>query len=115
MRKLSRDVSVNGFFSASAGANAAPWTQEIEAAEFAIERGAEVRDLLIVGDVARQDQRVVERRRELADVLLEPLARIGQRQARAGGRRRLRNRPRDRPLVGDADDEAVLAGEIGHG
>ena len=28
MRKLSREVSANGFFSASAGANAAPWTKK---------------------------------------------------------------------------------------
>ena len=67
-----------------------------------------------LGDVARQHQRVVERRRQLAHVLFEPLARIGQREPRAGRRRRLRDRPRDRPLVGDADDEAVFAGEIGH-
>ena len=109
MRKLSREVSTNGFFSASAGANAAPWTRKVEAAELAIERGAESRRSADRRDVARQDERVVERRRQLADVFLQPLARIRQRQARARGGRRLRNRPRDRAFVGDADDEAVLA------
>ena len=44
---------------------------------------------------------------ELADVLLEPLALIGHREPGAGPRSRLRDRPRDRPLVGDADDEPV--------
>ena len=57
----------------------------------------------------------VERLRQIADVLFEPLALIGQREPGAGGRRRLRDRPRDRALVGDTDDEAVLSGEIRHG
>ena len=89
--------------------------EEIEPAELAVERGGEVRDLLVARHVARQDQRVVELRGELADVFLEPLARIGQREARARPRRRLRDRPRDRPLVGDTNDEAVFAGEVGQG
>ena len=115
MRKLSREVSVNGFLSASAGANAAPCTRKSRPPNSRSSVGAEVRDLLIVADVARQDERVVERRRQLADVFFEPLAGIGQREARARGRRRLRDRPRDRSLVRDADDETVLSGEIRHG
>ena len=72
-------------------------------------------DLRIVGDVARQDQRIGAARRKLADVLLEPftLIRHGEPRARCGSR--LRDRPRNRTLVGNADDETCLVREICHG
>src|SRR5207247_2284332 len=57
---------------------------------------------------------IVERRGEVADVFLEPRARIRERQPGAGILRRFGDGPRDRTFVGDADDEAVLAGEVGH-
>ncbi len=55
-----------------------------------------------------------ERRRQLAHVLLEPLALVGQCElgARRGGF--LRNRPRQRALVGDPEDEPLPACQI-HG
>src|SRR5439155_13577578 len=57
--------------------------EKIEAAELTIERSAQRRNLFVARDVAWQDQRVLEALRQLADVLLEPRARIGQRKARA--------------------------------
>ena len=47
------------------------------------------------------------------DVLFEP-ALIGQRQPGTPLRRGLRDRPRDRPLVGHTNDHALLAREIRH-
>ena len=88
--------------------------EEIEAAELAIERRAQRREVLVVGDVARQDERILELRRQLADVLLEPFARIRQRDPRALGRRRLRDRPRDGPLVGHTNDQSELSSQIRH-
>ena len=88
--------------------------QEVEPAELLADAGEDGGDLAVVGDVTRQDQRVVEPGAELADVLLEPLTLIGHRQPGAGPRGRFRNRPRDRPLVGHADDEPVLPSQISH-
>ena len=88
--------------------------EEIEAAELAVDRRGQIRDLLVARDVARREHGVRERRRQLPHVLLEPRARIRQREPRARGGRRLRDRPGDGALVGDADDEAVCAGEIRH-
>ena len=67
-----------------------------------------MRNLRIVGDVAGKNQRVGQAGGQIADVLFEPLALIGDREPRAGRGRRLRDRPRDRALVRDADDEAGL-------
>ena len=55
-----------------------------------------------------------ERRGELAHVFLEPLAWIREHERRAFGRRGLRDRPGDRPLVGDTDDETDVSGELSH-
>jgi len=46
-------------------------------------------------------------------VFLEPSL-IRQGEPCAATRRGLRDRPRQRSLVGDAYDEAELAGEVGH-
>ena len=95
--------------------------EEVEPAELALDLREHVRDLRIVGDVARQNQRIGEACGELAHVLLEPFALVGDREPRAGRGRRLRDRPRDRSLVRDADDEArscparsVMACGCGH-
>ncbi len=88
--------------------------EKVEAAELAIDCRCQVSDLLIARNVARQDERILERRREIAHVLFEPLARIGQRKARAGCLRRLRNGPRNGSLVGHADDEAEFSREVRH-
>ena len=66
---------------------------EVEAAERAVDLLEHARDLRIVGDVERKHQRIGQPLGEIADVLLEPLALERQRDARAGSRRRLRDRP----------------------
>jgi hypothetical protein len=68
---------------------------KIEPAELAVERRGQIRDLLIVRDVARHHQRLIQLRCKLADILLEPLTLIRQRKAGARRSRRLRDRPRD--------------------
>ena len=68
-------------------------------------------DLAVVADVAGQHGDALERRRQLAHVLLEPFAGVGEHDVRALSRGRLGDGPRDRPLVGDTDDQAGLAGE----
>ena len=87
---------------------------EVDAAELGVDWIGQRVDLLIARHITRQDQRLVERRRQLPDVLFEPLAWIRQRQTRARRRCRLRDRPGNRTLVGDAHDEASLAGQVGH-
>src|SRR5947207_1922688 len=81
-------------------------------AELPIERRGEIGELLIARHVARGNEWVLQRRRELADVFLEPPARIRQREARARRRGGLRDRPRDRSLVGDADDQSLFSRKI---
>ena len=89
------------------GAYAAPWTTKSRPPNASgRSRSKTLRDLRVVGDVERKDQRIGEAGGQLADVFFEPFALIGQRDARARGRGRLRDRPGDRSLVGDADDEA---------
>jgi len=62
--------------------------EKVQPAEFLVERRGQIGDLLIVGNVARREQRILELLCELADVFLEPFARIRQRETRAFGRRR---------------------------
>src|SRR5205814_2596144 len=75
----------------------------------------EIGELLIARHVARCNEWVLQRRRELADVFLEALARIRQREARARRGGGLRDRPRDRSLVGDADDQSLFSRKIRQG
>ena len=57
----------------------------------------------------------VDRRRKVADALLDPLALVGERELRAAVGEHLRDRPGDRALVRDAEDERPLALECsGH-
>ena len=87
---------------------------EVEAAELSVDRLEHCRDLTVVGDVARQDQRIAQVGGEVANVLLEALALIRDRQPGTRGRRRLRDRPGDRALVRHADDQSGLAFELRH-
>ena len=82
---------------------------EVQSAEFLVDRRKHVVDLRVDGDVAGQNQRIGQRRREIADVLLEPFALVRHGEPGARGRSGLRDGPGDRPLVGDAHDEAGLA------
>ena len=95
------------------GANAAPWTRKSSPPNSSSMAAATSAICSIVGDVAWPDQRA-DRRREVGDVFLQPLALVGQRQPRAGTRRSLSDRPGDRPLVRNTDDQTVLSREIRH-
>ncbi len=68
-------------------------------------------EVLVGADVARRHERRAHRLRELADVLLDPLALVGERELRALVGEPLRDRPGDRALVGDAEHEPALAFE----
>ena len=91
--------------------------QKIEATVALADPGKQRRHLLVVRDVTRQDQRVDQRRAKLADVLFEALALIRQHERRPLRGRRLRDGPREGPLVGDTNDEAGLSSKrrSGHG
>ena len=84
---------------------------EVEAAERLVNLLEHARDLRVVGDIERQHQRIGQPLGELADVFLEPLALERQRHARPRGVCRPGDGPGDRSLVGDADNQAGLAGE----
>ncbi len=81
---------------------------EVEPAEPFLDRRGERLEVLVLRDVAGQDERVAELRRELPHVLLEPLALVGHGQPRALAVRRLGDAPGDRALVRDPQDEAAL-------
>ena len=109
MRNPSRDVCENGAAEIVGLRERRAVDEDIESAEFLVERSAELGDLIVVRHIARQDEGIVERRRKLANVLLEAGARIREREARPGLRERLRDRPRNRSLVGNAHDKCELA------
>jgi hypothetical protein len=87
-----------------------------EQVEPAVERLADLaehaRHVLVRADVARRDERAVDLRRELSDVRLDPLALEGEREPRAARREPPRDRPRDRALVRDAENQSGLSLEI---
>jgi hypothetical protein len=65
---------------------------------------------VVVGaDVARRHEQARDRVGELADALLDAIALIGECQLRAAVGETLCDRPRDRALVGDAQNQAALA------
>src|SRR4030095_4535802 len=66
-------------------------------------------DLLVAGDVALEQEGIAERRRQLAQVVPEPLALVGQGEPGALAIRGGGDAPRDRPLARHAHDEAGLA------
>ena len=109
MRNPSRDVCENGAARSSDFRERRAVDEEIEPAELLVERSAELGDLLVARHIARQDDGIVERRRQLAHVFFEARARIRQREAGARCAERLRDRPGDRSLVGDAHDKCELA------
>ena len=114
VRKSSRDVSLKGALEGGARRERGAVDHEIEPAELGVDALEHRLDVVVGADVARQDERRLGKScRQLPDVFFEP-ALIGQRQARAARRHGLRDRPGNRTFVGDADDEAALAREIGH-
>src|SRR5438132_7917694 len=87
---------------------------ELPAEDFA-PLGDDARDVVVRPNVALDHERRVDRRAELADARLDPFSLVGEGQPGAAVGKALRDRPRDRALVGDAEDEATLACEICHG
>ena len=72
-------------------------------------------EVFVGADVAFGDQRRADRLGELADVLLDPLALVGEGQLGASLREPARDRPRDRAAVRNAQNQAALALERAHG
>ena len=72
-------------------------------------------DVVVGAHVARRHQLRPDRRRELADVALDPLALERERKLGALVGEPPRDRPGDRALVGDAQYERALAVEPAHG
>ena len=73
--------------------------------------GEDARDVVVRAHIALGDELRVDSFRELTHALLDPFALIRERELRAAGGKLLRNRPRDRALVRDAEDECALACE----
>jgi len=69
-------------------------------------------EVAVGAHVARGDERRADRLRELAHVLLDPLALVGEHEARAALGEAPGDRPRDRAAVGDAEDEPALPFEL---
>jgi hypothetical protein len=87
---------------------------EIKPAEVLFDSGEYRRNVFIGPDVARQhERRLRESLRQFVDVLFEATL-IRERKARSPARCRLCDGPRQRSFVGDANDEAELASEVGH-
>ena len=87
---------------------------EVEPAEARLTPGGNLRNLLVARHVERQDQGVGQLLGQLLHVLAEPIALVGHRQASALRGDGFRDRPRDRTLVGDTDDQSGGAGELTH-
>ena len=72
-------------------------------------------EVLVGAHVAGGHERRVHRLRELAHALLDPLALVGEREARAALGELLRDRPGDRAAVGDPEHETALSCKPFHG
>src|SRR6476620_2168946 len=87
-----------------------------EQVEPSVERLADLtedaRDVLVRADIARRHERAFDLRRELADVLVDPLSLVREREPRTSICEPPRDRPRDRALVRDPENEPRLALEI---
>ena len=68
-------------------------------------------DVLVGADVALRDERRVDRGGQLAHRRFDAISLVREGQARPAGRELPRDRPRDRALVGNTEDEAPLAFE----
>src|SRR2546423_11345574 len=77
--------------------------------------GDDASEVVVGTDVAFGHERRVDRPAELADAGLDPLPLVGECKPSAAVGQSLRDRPGDRPLVRDPENEPALAGEISHG
>src|SRR5205085_12086066 len=67
------------------------------------------RHVMVRAAVAGGDERAVDLRRQVAHVRLDALSLEGERQPGAARRQASRDRPRDRALVGNAENQAGLS------
>src|SRR5436305_4067640 len=72
-------------------------------------------DVVVRADIALGDERGVDAAGQLADAGLDALALVGEGEPGTRVGETLRDRPPDRALVGDPEDEAALAVETRHG
>src|SRR5436190_6295566 len=72
-------------------------------------------DVVVRADVALGDERGIDAAGQFADPGFDPLSLVGEGKAGAGVGETLRDRPGDRALVGDPEDQAALAVETRHG
>jgi hypothetical protein len=87
---------------------------EVEAAVCLFDLRVNVRDLVVISDVQRRHHGLRrERSGQLADVLFETSL-VGEDEIGAELRGGLRDSPRQRAMVRDADDESNFPREIGH-
>ena len=81
---------------------------EVQPAIFLADRLERGVDLGLICHVARHNERIRQRAGEALDILLQPLALVGERHLGAVLRTCRRTCPSDRPLVGDAKDHPDL-------
>jgi hypothetical protein len=84
-----------------------------EQVEAPVERVADLaedaRDVIVRANIALGHKRTLHRLRQIADVLLDALALVREGKFGAAVSKPLRNRPRDRALVRDAENQTALA------
>ena len=112
----SRGVSTKRFVNVSCGAYAMECTMMSSPPSCVADLLERPVDAGVGRDVALDDDVGPGLLGELSHAALEALALVGEREPRAGAVKRLRDRPRDRPLVGHARHQRELAVQnpVGH-
>src|SRR5437868_5844406 len=88
---------------------------QVQPAEFLSNGPKDTRDFFIFSDIAREDERVrAERSGEFLDIFFKAFALIGKSEFCAGLVPSLGNRPGDRALVGNSENDPVFLSEQGH-
>ncbi len=116
IQKRSRGVSTKRPSRSSAAANATEWTRTSRPPPNDVrDLGEDARDVLVGAHVALGDQWAPDGRGEIAHVLRDALTLVGEGDGRALVGEALRDRPRDRALIRNAEDERLLPFEpAGH-
>jgi hypothetical protein len=89
--------------------------EQVEAAERLPRLAHDPLHVVVRAHVALGDERARNALPELAHALLDPLALVRERELGAFFGEAARDRPRDRPFVGDTEDEATFPFEAIHG
>jgi hypothetical protein len=95
--------------SALRGAKATEWTTTSDSSPSLLQASKEGFDLGVVGNVTRQDQLRPEALCQRPNAALDAIADVGEGELGALTMESLSNLPGDAVIVGDADDEGVLA------